>query len=85
MRTARTPGTLEAWLTERYCLYLVTRGQVFRGEIHHPQWPLQRAEAEIIANTMAASHGLILPDTPPLLHFAARIDTLEWPITPVTS
>jgi uncharacterized protein YqjF (DUF2071 family) len=77
------PGSLEAWLTERYCLYLVKNGQVYRGEIHHPPWPLQRAEVEMAANTMAASHGLQLPDTPPLHHFARRIDTLEWPIAPV--
>ena len=77
------PGTLEAWLTERYCLYLINRGRVFRGEIHHPPWPLQPAEAELKANTMTASHGLVLPDTPPLLHFARRIDTLEWAIAPV--
>jgi uncharacterized protein len=77
-------GTLEAWLTERYCLYLTTRGQVFRGEIHHPSWPLQPAEAEVSANTMAACHGLVLPEMAPLLHFARRIDTLEWPISPVT-
>lgn len=77
-------GTLESWLTERYCLYTVTpRGRVMRGEIHHPQWPLQPAEADFQANTMAVSHGLLLPDVPPLLHFASRIDTLEWPISPV--
>jgi uncharacterized protein len=79
-----TPGTLEHWLTERYCLYTVDKdGGVLRGEIHHPQWPLQRAEAEFTANTMAAPHGLTLPDVPPLLHFAKRIDTLEWAITKV--
>jgi uncharacterized protein YqjF (DUF2071 family) len=77
-------GSLEAWLTERYCLYLIARGQVFRGEIHHARWPIQPAEAEIRANTMTASHGLVLPDSPPLLHFARRIETLEWAIAPAT-
>lgn len=78
------PGTLESWLTERYCLYTVTRnGGVFRGEIHHGPWPLQPAEAEFTANSMAASHGLSLPDTAPLLHFVKRIETLEWPITKI--
>ena len=79
------PGSLEAWLTERYCLYLVTRaGKVFRGEIHHPRWPLQPAEATISANSMAASHGLVLPSTEPKLHYAKRLDTIEWPIRQVT-
>ena len=34
---AYTPGTLVHWLTERYCLYAVTRGgRLQRAEIHHP-------------------------------------------------
>jgi uncharacterized protein YqjF (DUF2071 family) len=75
------PGSLEHWLTERYCLYTVgRRGEVYCGEIHHAPWPLQPAEAEIEANTMASPHGLALPDTAPLLHFAQRLETLEWPI-----
>src|SRR6266513_4386936 len=31
----RQPGTLEHWLTERYCLYTVAKGNVYRAEIHH--------------------------------------------------
>lgn len=49
---AATPGTLEHWLTERYCLYAVDgAGRVYRGEIHHQPWPLQPARAEIDVNT----------------------------------
>ena len=74
-----TPGTLEAWLTERYCLYTTDgRGRLYRGEIHHALWPLQRAEAEIETNTMAAAAGIALPATAPLLHFARRLDVLAW-------
>ena len=52
-RSAR--GTLESWLTERYCLYSANRrGTIWRGEIHHTPWPLQPAEAEIEDNTMTA-------------------------------
>jgi uncharacterized protein YqjF (DUF2071 family) len=84
--TAR-PGSLEAWLTERYCLYTVNRhGQVFRGEIHHAPWPLQNAAAEIAINTMVLPHGLRLPDEgrrPTLLQYAQRLETLEWPIARV--
>ena len=79
-----TPGTLEAWLTDRYCLYsLGPRGDVYRGEIHHARWPLQPAEAEFNANSMAMACGLHLPSTPPLLHFARNLKTFEWLITPV--
>jgi uncharacterized protein YqjF (DUF2071 family) len=74
------PGTLEHWLTERYCLYTVVRGKVFRGEIHHGQWPLQNASAEFEFNSMAASAGIELPPAKPLLHFSRRQDVLIWPL-----
>ena len=75
------PGSLEAFLTERYCLYSAgPRGAIYRGEIHHEQWPLQPAEAEIERNTMAAASGITLPDIPPLLHYAERLEVLIWPI-----
>src|SRR5436190_21112112 len=40
----RQAGTLEHWLTERYCLYTVANGNVCRAEIDHAQWPLQDGE-----------------------------------------
>ncbi len=74
-------GTLEYFLTERYCLYAIdTRGRLRRAEIHHPPWPLQPGEALFERNTMAAACGIALPDSAPLLHFARRLDVLVWPL-----
>jgi uncharacterized protein YqjF (DUF2071 family) len=77
-----TPGSLDHWLTERYALYTVdAAGRPYSGEIHHIQWPLQPAEAELSAADLAGgSAALRLPDTPPLLHFARRIDMAAWPL-----
>jgi hypothetical protein len=73
-------GSLAAWLTERYCLYAVDQHEnVLCGEIHHIPWPLQPAEATIAVNTMTMPPGIRLPDIPPLLHFARRLDVLLWP------
>jgi uncharacterized protein YqjF (DUF2071 family) len=73
------PGSLEHWLTERYCLYARrASGQLARGEIHHAPWPLQRAEAEFAVQGMTASLGLALPRERPLLHFARRLDVRVW-------
>lgn len=78
-------GTLEQWLTERYCLYTTDRrGRLYQAEIHHLPWPLQTAECEIRANTMARAAGLSLPDDEPLLHFARRLDVLIWPLHRLT-
>ena len=78
------PGTLESWLTERYCLYAQQRnGSIQRVEVHHHPWPLQKAEAEIRLNTLHMPHGLNLEGAPPLLHFSRRIDVSIWPTTEV--
>ena len=79
----RDPGTLEHWLTERYCLYTVFHGSVLRAEINHEQWPLQDAEAEISANTMASAAGIALPQVLPALHFSQKLDVLIWPLKKV--
>ncbi len=72
------PGSLESWLTGRYCLYAANRrGQVWRGEIDHSPWPLQLAEAEVSTNSIAAPLGITLAG-PPLLHFTYRLDVVAW-------
>jgi uncharacterized protein YqjF (DUF2071 family) len=76
----RPKGTIENWLTERYCLYAEFQEEMYIGEIHHAPWPLQDASAEIEVNTMAVANGITLPDTAPLLHFARKIDVVIWPI-----
>ena len=73
--------SLEYFLAERYCLYAVDDGRVFRAEIHHPPWPLQEAEADIHENTMAPPG--IPTDGEPLLHLAGRQDVVIWPLEPV--
>ncbi|MFL5899150.1 MAG: YqjF family protein [Solirubrobacterales bacterium] len=76
-------GSLERWLTERYCLYtLDDQGRVQRGEIHHPPWPLHRGWAEIETNTMAMPFGIELEEEP-LLHFSPRQDVVIWTIQPI--
>lgn len=79
----RGAGTLEHWLTERYCLYTLNSNSVYRAEIHHPPWPLQDAAAEIEVNTMAPASGITLADRTPLLHFSRRLDVLIWPLRPI--
>lgn len=76
------PGTLEHFLTERYCLFSQKpSGQTLIGEIHHPPWRLQLAEAQLNTNTM--SHPLAVALTgAPLLHFAKRQDMVAWPPRP---
>ena len=74
-----TPGTIEYFLTERYCLYTSNRrGELLRGNIHHVPWPLETAEAEIEFNDLPATHGIRLPDTAPLLHYSRELVVYIW-------
>lgn len=77
------PGSLEWFLTERYCLYAEDEeGAPHRAEIHHPPWPLQPAEAALALNTMPPP-GIDLPDEPPLVHFSRRQDVVIWSLEPL--
>lgn len=72
------PGTIEHWLTARYCLYTTDRkGRLLRGEIDHPPWPLQHAKLEIEENSMLSWLGLDSTGQPHLL-FAKDIHVRAW-------
>jgi len=75
---AASPGTLEAFLVERYCLFTTRENKVLRCDIHHLPWPLQSAAAEIRFNTMAEAAGIDLPSSAPVLHYASDMDVLVW-------
>jgi uncharacterized protein YqjF (DUF2071 family) len=73
--SASQPGSLEAFLTERYCLYTSDpRGALYRADIHHTPWQLHPAEAEIDLTSISPIdlHGQ------PLCHVAEPQDVLIW-------
>ena len=73
------PGSLEHWLTERYCLYaMAPDGSIWRNEVQHLPWPLQAAKATFDRNTMFSFHGIAMPEPPALLNFAKRLDVVIW-------
>lgn len=76
---AALAGSFEYWAAERYCLYtLDSRMRVLRGEIHHPPWNLQPAQATISSNSMGRQIGSDLHEQP-ILHFARRQHVVFWP------
>ena len=73
-------GSFEYFVTERNCLFSTDRtGRPIRNNLHHVPWPLEEAEAEIEHNDMAASIGLSLPKTAPVLHYSRRLALYIWP------
>ncbi len=75
------PGSLEAWLTERYCLYASNgRGRIRRGEIHHEPWPLRRARWAVERCEMThLLPNVELNGEPSSLLMADRIEVIAWP------
>lgn len=78
---ASEPGSLEYFLTERYCLYSFDSSHhMYRVNIHHGPWRLTLADVELQANTMADACDIRLPALSPLAHYARRQDTVVWPL-----
>jgi uncharacterized protein YqjF (DUF2071 family) len=73
-----TPGSLEHFLVERYCLFAVRRsGEIARTDIHHRPWRIHPAEGEIRHSGLVPAAVEPLPG-PPLLHVARRQDVVVW-------
>jgi len=72
------PGSLDHFLTERYCLYAYSRKRLYRGEIHHLPWPLQKARYELRTNTMMQTAGVPLPAQADLASFVRELKVLFW-------
>lgn len=76
-------GMLEDWLTARYRLFARDRqGKLWRGEIQHQPWPLQRAEAKFDMLNMTRWLGVELPDTAPHLLHSHRLAVQAWSLAP---
>jgi uncharacterized protein YqjF (DUF2071 family) len=73
-------GTLEHWLTERYCLFCIDRnGDLRSADIHHLPWRLQPARADFDELELSRAHGVEYLAGEPHLSFARRQDVLIWP------
>jgi uncharacterized protein YqjF (DUF2071 family) len=68
------PGRLEHFLIERYLLYASRRGRLYRGQVHHPPYPVQAAEVRALDETLLNAAGITRPQGPPLAHFASGVD-----------
>jgi len=78
---ARTqPGSLEFFLTERYCLYSYHRKQLYRSRIFHDPWSLQSATLDSCQSTMVEFLGIDEPKGAPVLHYAESIGVNIWPL-----
>lgn len=75
-------GTLEHWFTERYCLWTKRGSMLYRGDIHHTQWELQRAKANLFQEELIPFVDQIHLQEPPLLHYSKFKKAFFWPLKP---
>lgn len=76
-----SPGSFEHWATERYCFYTTNRtGTLFRANIQHPQWRLQKAEMSIELNTMLTPFEV--GSQHPQILYAKDLPVVAWGIKP---
>ncbi|HUE83120.1 MAG TPA: DUF2071 domain-containing protein [Pyrinomonadaceae bacterium] len=75
------PGSLEFFLTERYCLYSARKEKIYRARIQHQPWPLQRAEVSAFSSTIIEASGLPELTSEPLLHYAEELSVEIWPLS----
>ena len=69
------PGTLDAFLVERYVLYAEDGGRLLRARVHHEPYPLLRARLVSLEEDLAARAGIALPrGQRPVAHFSPGVD-----------
>ena len=77
------PGSLEFFLTERYCLYTSDEERLYRCRIFHQPWPLQEAGLSAYESDMVEAAELPTPEGEPLLHCGGPVSVEVWPLEEV--
>ena len=72
------PGTRDFFLTERYCLYAESDGDIYRARIFHQPYPLRKATLKSLETNLFEINRLPVPKTPPLVHFATEVNVDIW-------
>lgn len=68
------PGTLAAFLTERYRYYTETpAGDLRYAQVSHRQWPLYEADADVRENQLFETNGFATPDGDPTLLYSPAL------------
>jgi uncharacterized protein YqjF (DUF2071 family) len=68
------PSELELFLTARYRLYARRRGRLWKADIEHDPWPLQRARMLALKENLVRAAGLPDPEGEPLALFSRTLD-----------
>ena len=65
---------LSKWLTERYSLFTVSGNKVFRGDVIHDPWKLNRCELIKFSDNFSAEFGFPTKNKDPHLSYSQGLD-----------
>ena len=69
------PGTIEHFLLERYLLFNLRDGAVWKGHVHHVPYPARRCEVLSLEESLTQAAGISQPSgAPETVHFSAGVD-----------
>lgn len=77
--------TLEHFLVERYLLYSVGAGRLWRGQVHHRPYCLQSAEIVDLEESLLAASGIHVTQAPCHLLYSRRVEVEVFPLVPVST
>jgi uncharacterized protein len=77
------PESREFFLTERYCLYAESDGELYRARIFHQPWPLQQATVKSYETNLFDINRLPTPQSEPILQYADEVNVDIWYLEPV--
>lgn len=72
------PETREFFLTERYCLYAESDGDIYRARIYHQPWPLRQATLKSYDTNLFEINRLPAPKAEPIVHYAEEVNVDIW-------
>ena len=75
-----TPGSLEFFLIERYCLYTSHEDEIYRCRINHEAWPLHLAKLHSWSGTILEADGIATPASDPIAHAGGPVHVDVWPL-----
>lgn len=76
-------GTLEHFLFERYLLFVMNRGRVYQGQVHHDPYDVWNASCDAFGEQLIQAAGFRTPASPPdLVHYSPGVDVEVFAIRP---
>jgi len=85
MYAESVPGSLEHFLVERYLLYAYRNDKLYRGQVYHSAYPLQRVRVHSIDESLINAAGILRGDEPPIAHYASELNVRIYPLREVRS